>query len=138
MHRFTRMAVAAACAGIWLATATGVASAAARTAGTPDRGTRSVGAAAPAVNCSTALKLYDATGFGGASVSISERGTWINLSTLGFDNRTSSYRLGACLVDMASGTNGGGALYATCGSPGCQESSMDPGWNNVISSVFIH
>jgi hypothetical protein len=137
MHRFARMAVAAVCACIWLATAAGVASAA-KSVGPPGEGTRLVGGAAPALNCSTALKLYDHTNFGTPSVSISQRGTWINLSTLGFDNRTSSYRLGACLVDMASGQNGGGALYPTCGSPGCGESSMKPGWDNTISSVFIH
>jgi hypothetical protein len=137
MHLFGRTAIAVVCACLWLATATGVAEAARANAGLHSD-VRSMGGAAPALSCSTALHLYDGTGFTGSSVSIFERGVWINFSTLGFDNRTSSYRTGACSVDMASGPNGGGALYPTCHNPGCAESSMAPGWDNVISSVFLH
>lgn len=137
MHRLGRVAVAAVCAGLWLAAATGVAQAArARTSAVVGSG--SIRSEAPAVSCSTPIRLYDGTSFTGASVSISQRGTWINLGPLNFDNRTSSFRVGACSVDMASAADGGGALYPTCHNPGCEESSMQPGWNNVISSVFLH
>src|SRR6059058_3731883 len=73
------------------------------------------------LNCGSSLDLYDGTYMSGASVSILARGTWINLSTVGFDNRTSSYVVGACSVDLASGTGGGGSRYGRCLSPGCAE-----------------
>jgi len=94
--------------------------------------------AAPTSTCSTPLRLYDGTNLTGASVAISERFVWVNLSTLGFDNRTSSFKVGACAIDMASAANGGGALYETCLTAGCEEDTMDLGWNNVISSVYLH
>ena len=137
MHRFGRMAVAAVCATIWLATAAGVAEAG-RAGSVTSGGTLSVQGASPALTCSMPLRLYDGTQFTGRSVSISERGVWVNLSTLSFDNKTSSFKVGACTVDMASAAGGGGALYPTCRNPGCQEGTMDPGWNNVISSVYLH
>jgi hypothetical protein len=94
--------------------------------------------AAPDVACSTPLRLYDGTSLTGTFVSVSTRGSWINLSSLSFDNRTSSFKVGACSVELASASGGGGALYEHCLSPGCEEDTMDPGWNNVISSVFLH
>jgi hypothetical protein len=92
----------------------------------------------PEVACSTPLRLYDGTSLTGTFVSISSRGLWINLSSVSFDNRTSSFKVGACSVDLASANGGGGALYEHCLTPGCEEDTMDPGWNNVISSVFLH
>ena len=100
--------------------------------------TESVHRAAPTATCSTPLKLHDGTNQSGASVSISQRSIWIDLSGLGFDNRTSSFTVGACQVDMSSAAGGRGALYATCLNPGCAENTMDPGWDNVISSVLLH
>jgi hypothetical protein len=88
--------------------------------------------------CSSPLTLYDGTSLSGASVSISTRGLWINLSTVSFDNRTSSFAVGACAIDLASGTNGGGSRYPRCLSAGCVENSMASGWNNVVSSAFLH
>ena len=92
----------------------------------------------PALTCSTALKLHDGASQSGATASVSSRGIWINLSSIGFDNRTSSFTVGACAIEMASADNGGGALYETCLTPFCVENTMDPGWNNVISSVYLH
>jgi hypothetical protein len=88
-------------------------------------------------SCSSSLDLYDGTYLTGVSVSIYTRGLWINLSTVGFDNRTSSYMVGACSVALASGSNGGGSLYPRCLSAGCIEDVMASGWNNVISSVYL-
>ncbi len=93
---------------------------------------------APEVSCSTPLVLHDGANQTGASVSVYTRSIWINLSTVSFDNMTSSYTVGACSVDLASGTGGGGSHYTRCLSAGCVENTMDLGWNNTISSVLLH
>ncbi|MGH8873923.1 MAG: hypothetical protein ACRDVM_01545 [Acidimicrobiia bacterium] len=87
--------------------------------------------------CSSPLRLYDGTYQTGDTVSVWTRSAWINLSGIGFDNRTSSFRVGACAVDLASGTWGGGSLYPRCTYAGCEEDVMASGWNNVISSVYL-
>lgn len=63
--------------------------------------------ASRAVNCSTSLRLYDGTGQTGAVISLSTRGTSVSLSAYGFDNRTSSYRVGACSSTFYSGVSTG-------------------------------
>jgi len=93
---------------------------------------------APLISCSTALNLYNGTYLTGTRVSVSTRGVWINLSNFGFDNMTSSYKVGACSVELASGANGSGSHYSRCLSAGCEEDVMASGWNNVISSVYLH
>jgi hypothetical protein len=95
-------------------------------------------ATSPLSNCSTPLKLHDGANQTGATASISERGVWVNLSSVGFDNRTSSYTVGACAVELASAAFGGGVRYTHCLTAGCVEDSMDLGWDNVLSSVFLH
>jgi hypothetical protein len=92
----------------------------------------------PAISCSSPLVLHNGTYQTGTSVAVYARGLWVNLSTVGFDNKTSSYRVGACAVELASGSGGGGVHYTHCLSAGCAEDVMDPGWDNVISSVYLH
>jgi hypothetical protein len=93
---------------------------------------------APNISCATPLKLRDGTYQSGTTVSIYPRGTWVNLSALGFDNRTSSYTVGACAVELAALSGGAGARYPRCLSAGCVENVMFSGWNNVVSSVYLH
>jgi hypothetical protein len=90
-----------------------------------------------AATCSTALRLYDGTYQTGSVLSIATRGQWINLGLYGFDNRTSSYRVGACAVELASGTNGGGSRYFRCLDAYCEEDVMASGWDNVLSSAYL-
>jgi hypothetical protein len=92
----------------------------------------------PGVSCSTPLKLHDGTNQTGSTVSISVRGIWINLADLGFDNMTSSYTVGACAIDLASLADGGGFRYPRCLSADCVENVMANGWNNVVSSAYVH
>jgi hypothetical protein len=92
----------------------------------------------PGVDCSVSLRLYDGTGRTGQMVSVYARGVWVNLSTLSFDNKTSSYAVGACAAEMASGAGGGGSLYSGCLSPWCVANSMGTGWNNAVSSVYLY
>jgi len=87
--------------------------------------------------CSTGLRLYDGTGYSGSVLVILDRSLWINLSLYGFDNRTSSYKVGACSSYFAENANGGGSWYPTSATEAWdQASSMQSGWNNRISSVF--
>jgi hypothetical protein len=92
----------------------------------------------PAVSCSTPLRLHNGTNQTGATLSIYTRGVWVDLADWGFDNMTSSYTVGACAIELASLAGGGGFRYTRCLSAGCVENVMDNGWNNVVSSVYLH
>jgi hypothetical protein len=92
----------------------------------------------PGVNCSYPLRLYDGLSRTGTKVSVYARGVWVNLSTLSFDNKTSSYAVGACAAEMASGAGGGGSFYPGCLNAWCVADSMAAGWNNVVSSVYLY
>lgn len=87
--------------------------------------------------CTTGLRLYDGFGYSGSVLVILDRSLWINLSLYGFDNRTSSYKVGACTSYFAENANGGGSWYPTSATEAWdQASSMQSGWNNRVSSVY--
>ena len=88
-------------------------------------------------SCSTPLRLFANTGYGGTELDIYTRGTWLNLSTWGFDNQLSSYQVGACSTHLAENANGGGSWYPGNTSAGAQASSMLSGWDNRVSSVYL-
>jgi hypothetical protein len=92
----------------------------------------------PEVNCSSPLTLYNGTNQTGGFVSVYARGSWVNLSAYGFDNKTSSYTVGACAAELAALSGGGGAHYSGCLNAWCEEDSMSFGWNNITSSVYLH
>jgi hypothetical protein len=96
------------------------------------------GLIAPNVNCSTPLRLHDGTYQTGTTVSVYVRGLWVDLSTFGFDNSTSSYTVGACAIELALGSGGSGSHYSRCLYAGCVENVMATGWNNVVSSIYLH
>ena len=91
--------------------------------------------ASRALNCSTSLRLFDGTGQTGPVISLSVCGTPLSLSAYGFDNRTSSYRVGACSSTFYSGITTG--VYGGNTAANASASSMLSGWDNVISSVFV-
>lgn len=87
--------------------------------------------------CSTGLRLYDGTGYAGSVLVVLDRSVWINLSSYGFDNLTSSYKVGACSSYFAENSSGGGSWYPTSDTQAWdQASSMLAGWNNRVSSVY--
>jgi hypothetical protein len=89
--------------------------------------------------CSSPLKLYDGTAYTGSALYLYSRTTWLNLSTYGFANRPSSYKVGACNTYFADDPNGGGSWYPTSLTEAWDlASSMNSGWNNRVSSVFIN
>lgn len=93
--------------------------------------------AVAASSCSTPLRLYADTSYGGRELDFYDRGYWQNLSDWSFDNQTSSYRVGACGVYLADGANGGGSWYPGNTSAGASAASMVSGWNDRISSLYI-
>jgi hypothetical protein len=92
----------------------------------------------PDISCSSPLKLHEKTNQLGTTIFVYTRGLWINLSTVDFDNMTSSYTVGACGIELAALANGGGSHYTRCLSAWCVEDVMLTGWDNVISSVYLH
>jgi hypothetical protein len=94
--------------------------------------------ASPLLNCSTPLKLRDGPNQTLGQANVYSRGIWVNLSSLSFDNKTSSFTVGACSIDLAAGINGGSSHYLSCLSPFCVEDTMDPGWDNAVSSAYLN
>ncbi len=90
-----------------------------------------------AANCSSSLRLYRDTSYGGSVLYLSQRGYWINLSSFGFDNVVSSHQVGGCSATYRSASNGTGTTYGGATYAWAAESSM-PGWDNVLSSVKIN
>lgn len=71
-------------------------------------------------------------------LSLSTRYTAINLAPYGFDNVTSSYKVGACRSGFYDGSSGGGSIYPGSTGAGAQAASMASGWDNRVSSVVIN
>ena len=105
--------------------------------------TASVGASSAATassgsSCASYLRLYDGTWYTGAVLYLRGRWQWFNLADYGFDQRTSSYRIGACSARFADWANGGGAWYPTSLTEAYdQASTMLSGWDNDVSSVYV-
>lgn len=92
---------------------------------------------APQVACVSSLKLYRSASFTGSVLQLTTRGTYINLSTYGFDNDTSSYQVGACTAYFYDGASGGTPLYPGATGANSSAASMLTGWDNRVSSVYI-
>ena len=92
----------------------------------------------PTANCSTPLKLRDGASQTLGQANVYSRGVWVNLNSLSFDNKTSSFTVGACSIDLAAGSNGGSSHYLSCLSAFCVENTMDPGWDNAVSSAYLN
>ena len=87
--------------------------------------------------CSSSLRLYRSNGFTGGTLVLTTRAVVLNLSTYGFDNDTSSYRVGACASTFWAGASGSGSVYPGPTGANASASAMLSGWNNVVSSVYI-
>jgi hypothetical protein len=88
-------------------------------------------------SCSSSLRLYRSNSYTGGTLVLTTRGVVINLSTYGFDNDTSSYRVGACSSTFLAGSSGSGSVYPGNTSAWASAASMLAAWNNFISSVYI-
>lgn len=89
-------------------------------------------------SCSSYLRLYEWTYYSGDVLYILDRGVVINLSSYGFGNRTSSFKVGACASYFYDYPNLGGALYPTSYTEAWDQSNfMLSGWNDRVSSVIL-
>lgn len=87
--------------------------------------------------CSSSLRLYTGTSYSGTVLSLSQRLTILNLSSYAFDNVTSSYKVGACAVEMYPDAGLLGGAYPGNTNAGAQAATMVSTWDNVVSSVWI-
>ena len=94
-------------------------------------------ASAAFTTCGSSIRLYDGAGFTGTVLSTAIRWTYLNLANYGFSNRTSSYRVGGCAVEMYGGENGSGGVYPGGTWAGAGAGSMLGGWGNAISSLYM-
>lgn len=86
--------------------------------------------------CSGTLRLYDNPSFGLPMVALLPATGWKNLSTVSFDNRTESYRVGGCDARFADLSGGNPPLYpASLTMANMSSATMASGWNNRVSSV---
>ena len=97
----------------------------------------------PAANasstCSGYLRLYDGSSYGTPVLSLRDRYQWQNLSSFGFNQKVSSFKVGPCATDFADYANGGGGWYPWYLTEAYdQASSMISGWNNDVSSIYIN
>jgi hypothetical protein len=87
--------------------------------------------------CSTTLRLYANTSYGGSVLALSTRFTVLNLATWSFSNVTSSYKVGACSSTFYDGANAVPPVYPGSTAAGASATSMSAGWDNRVSSVYI-
>ena len=88
-------------------------------------------------SCSSSLRLFDWTWYGGRVLSFWDRGYWQNLWHYGFEDRTSSYIVGGCHVHLAEHWDGGGWWYPGPTFAYVGEPVMYWDWQNTISSIYI-
>ncbi len=89
-----------------------------------------------ASTCSGDVNLYRDTSYGGTVLSLNTRSVVINLATYGFDNVTSSYKIGPCDSRFYDTTTGSG-LYPGTTTANTVAASMASGWDNRIGSIAI-
>ena len=90
-----------------------------------------------AYSCSSSLRLYEYDWYGGRRLSFWDRGYWQNLANYGFEDRASSYIVGACPVWLAEHGDGGGDWYPGPTYPYAGVGSMYWDWQDTISSIYI-
>lgn len=89
-------------------------------------------------SCSGYLRLYDGTNYTGQVLHISGRYQWFDLASFNFNNRTSSFRIGPCSAYFADYAGGGGPWYPTSATQAyAVAATMQSGWNNAVSSLYI-
>ena len=100
---------------------------------------RGFAGAAPSAfaTCSSSVYLYSGTNYTGSVLGFTSRFTLYNLSSYGFDNVLSSYKIGACSSTFYDGAGAGAPIYPGNTSAGVQFPGMLGGWNNRIGSIYI-
>jgi hypothetical protein len=91
----------------------------------------------PLTSCTPGLKLFENINYGGRELIVQTEAVWINLSDVSFSDITSSFKVGACSVEMTDAANGGGSVYPGPTSSGSNVSWIGSAWNDRIASVLI-
>jgi hypothetical protein len=105
----------------------------------PAATTATASSVAPALVCSTSMRLYDGASYTGNLLYLSSQGTFLNLGNYGFNNMTTSYKIGACDSYFYSSASGGGSLYPIGNTQAFDQfPTMLVGWNNAVSSVYMN
>ncbi|MEV0528612.1 hypothetical protein AB0I66_34855 [Streptomyces sp. NPDC050439] len=99
--------------------------------------TRSRAASGALAACSSALQLGEHNDLRGRVLRFYDRGSWQNLDGYSFNDKTSSYRTGACTAHLAEHNGGRGYWYPGNTGPNHYEPSMRSGWNDRVSSIKI-
>lgn len=99
--------------------------------------TATIWTASYSYSCSSSLRLYEYNWYGGRRLSFWDRGWWQNLSDFGFEDRTSSYMVGACPVWLAEHADGGGYWYGGPTYPYAAEPVMYWWWQDRVSSIYV-
>ena len=86
-------------------------------------------------SCVSPLRLYEHTWYGGRQLSFWSPGYWQNLGDYGFNDRTSSYKVGSCYAHLAEHSWGIGRWYPGYTGPYGWEPTM-PEWNDRVSSIY--
>ncbi len=102
------------------------------------------GAAAPAgssglkrASCGSYLRLYTGTNYTGSVLALTTQYTVLNLSSYGFNNVTSSYRVGGCSSTFYDLSFAGAPVYGGATGAWAESATMLSGWDNRVSSVWI-
>lgn len=95
-----------------------------------------VDSAVAARACSGNLRLYRGTSYSGGVLSLSTQYITLNLASYGFNNDTSSYKVGPCAARFYD-TNNGSGLYPGSTGANISKTSMLSGWDNRIGSVYL-
>ncbi len=93
--------------------------------------------AAAGYSCSSPLRLYEHSGYSGRQLMFFDRYYWQNLPDYGFNDQTSSYRIGACYSYLAEHSNGGGGYYPGPIAPWSNVAWMITSWNDRVSSIYL-
>ncbi|MFN8021143.1 MAG: hypothetical protein U0Q03_06390 [Acidimicrobiales bacterium] len=89
------------------------------------------------LSCSSYLRLYTGTGYTGSVLALTTQYLYLNLSSYGFNNVISSYKVGGCDAAFFDLSNGGAPQYGGPTGSNDWSTTMLAGWDNRISSVFI-
>ncbi|MFF8830879.1 hypothetical protein [Streptomyces sp. NPDC015131] len=87
--------------------------------------------------CSSPLQLAEHNNLRPRILRFYDRGYWQNLDRYSFNDKTSSYRTGACTAHLAEHNDGRGYWYPGNTGPNHTENAMRSGWNDRVSSIKI-
>jgi len=93
--------------------------------------------AAAGYSCSSPLRLFEHSYYGGRQLLFFDRGYWQNLTDYGFNDQLSSYIVGACYTYQAEHINGVGAFYPGPGWAWSGVPYLISGWDNRMSSLYM-